>query len=405
MSGRREKFTPRGGPDGGDGGTGGSVYVRCDRNVSNLGEFEYHRRFVGVDGGHGTGGLKHGKRGGDAEFVVPVGTEVRDISGGSRLVADMTEHEQREMVVRGGRGGRGNSHFATATTQFPLLAEEGDPGREVKLELVLRLLADVGIIGSPNAGKSTLLAAVSSARPRIAAYPFSTIEASLGVASHDGREFVLVDIPGLVEGAHMGAGLGHQFLRHVSRTRVLLHIVDGALDDAPTEYYKVREELQQYGQGLDGKPEILAINKLDVPGVRDDGMNRVGKLDGGGRAVHLISALTGEGVSELLDTVVETLGSLVPSTDGPADSEPEREEVLRPVAIGKTKVVRKVRGEYLVTLRAATRLAGMIKSDNWQAQAQLFQQFSRLGVMDALQEAGIRPGEKFKIGKQSWEWE
>jgi GTP-binding protein len=203
----------------------------------------------------------------------------------------------------------------------------------------------------------------------------------------------------------MGAGLGHQFLRHVSRTRVLLHIVDGALDDAPTEYYKVREELHQYGQGLDGKPEILAINKLDVPGVRDDGMNMVGKLDGGARAVHLISALTGEGVSELLDTVVETLGSLVPSTDGPADSEPEREEVLRPVAIGKTKVVRKVRGEYLVSLRAATRLAGMIKSDNWQAQAQLFQQLSRLGVMDALQEAGIRPGEKFKIGKQSWEWE
>ena len=203
----------------------------------------------------------------------------------------------------------------------------------------------------------------------------------------------------------MGTGLGHQFLRHVSRTRVLLHVVDGALDDAQTEYYKVREELQLYGQGVDSKPEILAINKLDVPGVRDRCLNMVGELDGGARAVHLISALTGEGVSELLDTVVETLGSLGPSTDGPADSEPERVEVVRPVAIGKTKVVRKVRGEYLVTLRAATRLAGMIKSDNWQAQAQLFQQLSRLGVMDALQEAGIRPGEKFKVGKQSWEWD
>ncbi len=260
---RREKFIEFGGPDGGDGGRGGDVLADCVDGLNTLIDYRYQQHFKAKTGGHGMGQQRTGAKGADVVLKVPVGTQVFD-EDGETLLADLTAVGQRVVLAKGGNGGFGNLHFKTSTNRAPRHANPGQPGEQRTIWLRLKLIADAGLVGLPNAGKSTFLAAVSAARPKIADYPFTTLHPQLGVVSIDGREFVLADIPGLIEGAHEGAGLGDRFLGHIERCRVLLHLVDGTCEHAGNAYKTVREELEAYGHGLTGKPEIVALNKADA---------------------------------------------------------------------------------------------------------------------------------------------
>jgi GTP-binding protein len=310
---RREKFIPRGGPAGGDGGNGGDVVLVVDPQLSTLLDFRYVREHRARSGGHGMGSDMNGHDGADLELRVPPGTVVKDAATGEPL-ADLGTPGERFVAAKGGRGGLGNMNFATSTNQAPRYAEDGTPGEERDLVLELKLLADVGIVGYPNAGKSTLISRISRARPRIADYPFTTLVPNLGVVSWRGeRSFVVADIPGLIEGAHEGAGLGHQFLRHVERCRVLVHLVEGASPEPgrspKADLDAIDRELALYSPELARKPQIVAVTKVDVPEARAGG-EKLAKLLGRRRKkvkVHLVSAVTGEGVPQLLDAVARVL--------------------------------------------------------------------------------------------------
>ena len=270
VRGRREKFVPRGGPDGGDGGNGGNIIAECDENMNTLLAFRYQRRFAAGNGGNGDSALKHGADGEDVVLRMPVGTQVWDADADTpRLLADLTTPGQTVELAQGGAGGRGNAYFASATNQYPLLAEKGEQGESLNLRLELKLLADVGIIGLPNAGKSSLLSVVSAARPKVADYPFTTLEPVLGVVEHRRKTFVMVDIPGIIEGAHDGVGLGHDFLRHVERTRVLVHMIDGSASDPLRDYRQINGELRMFSDELSTKPQVVAINKTDITEVSE----------------------------------------------------------------------------------------------------------------------------------------
>jgi len=305
---RREKFVPKGGPDGGDGGRGGDVVFVADAGMSTLLDFHYRQHIRAGRGRHGEGGERHGRDGEDAVVAVPAGTVVRDARTGE-VIADLTVAGQRVVVARGGRGGRGNARFATPTQRAPRHAEPGQPGEERILELELRLIADVGLVGVPNVGKSTLLARVSAARPKIADYPFTTTQPALGaVRVPDGRSFVLAEIPGLMEGAHLGAGLGHEFLRHISRTRVLIHLLDMAADRDPlADLDAVNEELRLYDPALVQRPALVALNKVDLPSARVRVPAVAAKLSARGLRALPISAASGEGVDDLLLAAADLL--------------------------------------------------------------------------------------------------
>jgi GTPase len=308
---RREKRVPRGGPSGGDGGHGGSVYVVASPHTNTLINYRFHPEFTAERGQHGQGSNRTGATGVDLELPVPIGTLVHDRADDPdhplRPLADLAEEGQRVLVARGGRGGLGNAHFATSTNRAPRKVQPGEPGEERNLRLELKLLADVGLVGFPNAGKSTLISRISAARPKIAAYPFTTLTPNLGVVGLSGdRSFVVADVPGLIEGAHRGLGLGHRFLRHLERTKVLVHLVDisGTSGRDPVdELNTVRRELELFQPELAAKPQLVAANKIDAL----DDESRVYELSRRARALGLpffrISAVTGTGVSQLLEAV------------------------------------------------------------------------------------------------------
>ena len=401
ISGRREKYIPHGGPDGGDGGNGGSVYLRCDVELATLSSLGNNRRYTAQGGGNGKGGNKHGAAGSELEIAVPVGTEIW-LSGNEKTpVADLNAAGLRVMVAKGGKGGRGNARFSSPTTRFPLLAEEGEAGEERELTLELKLLADVGVVGLPNAGKSSLVVALTAARPRVAEYPFTTIKPALGVVEHGSVTFVMVEVPGLIEGAHRGVGLGHEFLRHVERTRVLVHVLDGTEEDLVPRYLQVRREMELYGHGLAGKPEIVAVNKVDVAGVRARHDDVKERLRDQSEAVHTISAVGRVGLTELVDSMVYVLAKERQTATRHEGSV----RVLRPKTVDRRELVRRQGTEYVVLPGAATRLAGMVDQDSSMAIAQLYTQLRRLGVIRALERAGIGPGDVFRVGKLELEWE
>jgi GTP-binding protein len=315
---RHEKFVPLGGPDGGDGGKGGSVYLLVSREVDNLQQFHHKRRFKADSGQNGGKQKKHGAKGKDLIVQVPVGTMVflSDVDPGV-LLADLSQPGQKIRVAEGGRGGLGNVHFATSRNQAPKTATAGQPGEEHHLILDLRLIADVGIIGYPNAGKSTLLAAVSRARPRIADYPFTTIEPALGVVEVGMKTFVLAEIPGLVDGAHLGKGLGHEFLRHAERTKILLHLIDGTSPDAVDNMNKLNRELALYKTDMAQKPQLVAINKIDIPDVQARLPEVRRFFNSLGIKVFFISAVTGQGLSELISETMTMLERVEDLRGGP----------------------------------------------------------------------------------------
>jgi GTP-binding protein len=307
---RREKYVPKGGPDGGDGGKGGDVVLVADRNLSTLLDFRYKRRYAAERGEHGRGSDQKGRDGQDCVIRVPVGTIVRLADSGELLI-DLVTHEQRFVAARGGRGGRGNAHFTSPTKQAPRYAEPGEPGEARWLALELKLLADVGLIGLPNAGKSTLLSRLSAARPKIAPYPFTTLAPQLGIARlHDDRACVVADIPGLIEGAHEGKGLGHRFLRHIERTRLLLHLVDMTVEDGPmavTNFEAVQRELVMYRPALAHKPQLVVATKIDIPSAKPVWEFFQSAMTIRGLQVWAVSAVTGQGIGTLLDELHKAL--------------------------------------------------------------------------------------------------
>jgi GTPase len=300
---RREKFIEFGGPNGGDGGSGGDVVVEAATGLNTLIDYRYQQHFKAQRGKNGMGKDRHGASGADIVLKVPVGTQVFE-EDGDTLLADLDEVGDRVVLARGGNGGFGNAHFKSSTNRAPRHANPGQPGEERTIRLRLKLIADAGLIGLPNAGKSTFLAAVSAAKPKIADYPFTTLAPQLGVVRTDGQEFVLADIPGLIEGASEGAGLGDRFLRHVERCRVLLHLVDGTGEHAGRAYKTVRAELEAYGHGLAAKPEVVALSKADAlsPELRKQQKERLRRA--AGRTPLVLSAASGEGVPEALKALV-----------------------------------------------------------------------------------------------------
>lgn len=399
---RREKFVPLGGPDGGDGGRGGSVILIADPGLSTLDAFRFKKRFPAEAGKNGARQKKHGKDGQYLLVRVPAGTMVYALNDEERqLLADLDGVGKQVTAARGGRGGWGNSHFATATYQAPDYAQKGQPGEERWLLLELKLLADVGLVGYPNVGKSTLLASVSAARPKIADYPFTTLEPGLGVVDMGYRTFVAADIPGLIEGAHLGKGLGHDFLAHVERTRVLVHLLDGASADPLDDLRKVNEELGQYNAALARKPQLIAVNKIDLPEVRERVPELRRKLKEAGSPVFFISAATREGVKELLEKAAAILQSAAEAAPEPA---PEV-KVFRPQPRGPRFTVSREDGVLVVSGAVPERLVVMTDLENVEARRHLKRRLSRLGVGRALLRAGIKPGERVRFGNVQMEWE
>jgi len=301
---RREKFVPKGGPDGGDGGKGGDVVVRADHNLQTLLDFRYRRIFKAKSGKHGAGSQKTGKSAEDVVIRVPCGTIVKDAETGEVLV-DLVDHGQQAVIAKGGKGGRGNMHFATPTKRTPRYAEEGKPGETREIILELKLIADVGLVGLPNAGKSTLLSRLSAAKPKIADYPFTTLSPNLGIVSYkEHLSFVMADIPGLIEGAHQGKGLGLKFLRHIERTRVLAYLIDVNTKDIFAEFLSLLHELEEYNPKMAEKPSLLVLTKMDLQIDDDLDLEKFKKWN---LAIVRISSVTGSGLDELKDRIWELL--------------------------------------------------------------------------------------------------
>jgi GTPase len=390
---RREKYVPKGGPAGGDGGHGGSIYLEATSQLSTLVEFRFRRSFSAECGKPGGSSNKSGRSGTDLTLAVPVGTLVfkQRIDGSEDFVGDLKRNGARVLAAKGGRGGLGNQHFATSVRQAPRFAERGEPGERCTLRLELRLLADCGIVGVPNAGKSTLLSVISAARPKIADYPFTTLEPQLGVVRiSDDESFVMVDIPGLVEGAHQGVGLGDQFLKHIERTRALVHLLDGAkaLDQIVAEKTTIESELAAWNRRLSKKPTLLVLNKLDLPSARD----ALPALQRRYPEIRGISAATGEGVRELTLAVARTI-----------ESTPMPEAAVPPARIDLSaadafRIERRDDGTFVISGDRIERLAAMTNFDSDEGLARFERALGRMGVEQRLAELGACEGDTVRIG-------
>jgi len=401
---RHEAHVPRGGPDGGDGGRGGSIYLIVDPGETSLRDYRHAHHFKATPGGRGSGQRKHGKAGDDMTLVVPPGTGVFDGETGE-LLGDLVASEQTLIVARGGRGGLGNVHFTTSTHQAPKHAQKGEPGEERWISLELRLIADVGLVGLPNAGKSTLLAALTAARPKIANYPFTTLEPNLGVLDlgDDPRRPTIADVPGLIEGASSGAGLGHAFLRHVERTRILVHVVDGEDRDPNWDFEVIRDELEAHDPELLEKPVLVAFNKMDRPGVADRWPEFEAKRKTEGIPVVAISAETGDGLPELR----RALAGMLPSAAELAEpAVPSGVVVHRIQSSGVNDfTVEREDGVFVVHGKSVERLAAQTNFDAEES-AERFQAYLlRFGIDEELRRRGIQPGETVRIGHAELEWE
>jgi GTP-binding protein len=394
---RREKFVPLGGPDGGNGGGGGDVYVVANRHLNTLIQFQRQRHFRAESGGKGDRNNMHGKRGKDLWIDVPPGTVVRDAQTGE-LLADLVQDGQKALVAKSGRGGRGNAFFASPTNQAPRIAEKGEPGQARSLKLELKLIAEVGIIGVPNAGKSTLLAAISAARPKIADYPFTTLAPNLGVATVDDASLVLADIPGLIEGAHAGAGLGTAFLRHIERTRVCIHLLDGASADPLRDFTTINHELELFSPKLAAEPQVVAFNKMDLPQAQELWPSVQSAMRERHLPVYAISAVTGQGTTELLRAVLQVL-QVTPREEPAAAA-----EVFRPSDEEAFEIVQEG-GSFRVRGKRIERVTVMTDWANDEAVARFQRIIKAMGIQEALQKAGVQPGDMVLIGDHELEWQ
>ncbi|MCI8272739.1 MAG: GTPase ObgE [Clostridia bacterium] len=400
---RREKYVAAGGPDGGDGGRGGSIFFKVDPNANTLIDFRYTKKFKAQNGENGSGSNRYGKSGEDLYINVPIGTIIKDAETG-KIVADLSQEGQEELILKGGRGGKGNAHFATATRQVPRFAQAGEEGEEKEVILELKLLADVGLLGFPNVGKSTFLSVVTDAKPKIANYHFTTIEPNLGVVkTNKGDSFVIADIPGIIEGASEGIGLGIQFLRHVERTRLLLHVIDvsGVEGRDPIEdFHTINEELKKYSEKLSNRKQIIVASKIDI--MQDE--ENYKKLEELAKKekmeIYKISGVTGEGVQELLNRVSETLKTL------PKEELVEEEDRVV-YTLDEEKdgfVVRKEGKIFVIEGRAINRLMGRINIDDNESMYYFQKSLKNLGIEAELKKQGIKEGDLVQVLNWTFEW-
>jgi len=393
---RREKYVPFGGPAGGDGGHGGMLVLVVNPRLNTLSNFQRKRHFKALNGSSGSNFNRTGASAPDLELEVAPGTIVRDES--SQIIADLTLPGQRAIVTHGGRGGRGNARFKSATNQAPRVAEKGEPGEQRAITLELKLIADVGIVGVPNAGKSTLLSVISAAKPRIADYPFTTLAPNLGVSLVNDREIVFADVPGLVEGAHQGIGLGHDFLRHIQRTRLLIHLLDGAQENALGDFVQTSSELALFDKALAEKPQLVVLNKIDLPSAKKQATALRGKIKDRGYGLLLISAVTHEGIQEVLNMVARRLDEMPvtqPEIETPVFRPPEDDEKFQIVRDGAI---------YRVTGKRIERAAAMTYWEFEEAVERFQQILYALGIADALSNAGAKKGDIVCIGDHELEW-
>ena len=400
---RREKFVPFGGPDGGDGGDGGDVIIRADASVDSLRIFSRQRFFKAVSGKDGKGKRMHGKKGESVILSVPVGTVIsyKAQIGSNVLIADLEQPGQQAVVAKGGKGGLGNTHFTSSTNQAPALAQAGEPGEENSINLEMRLIADVGIVGYPNAGKSTLLAAASAAKPKIASYPFTTREPILGMVEVGQRNFILAEIPGLIDGAHLGRGLGHDFLRHIVRTKILIHLVDGSSASPVASMIQVNSELSLFDSALAQKPQVVAVNKTDLPPVQA----RLAEIKDAFMEARItplfVSAATGEGVAELMAEIMKVLQSVIVEEES---REKPPTKVFRPQPKGAGSKVYKEGNTFVVVAPELERIIAGTDVTGSGIHGQLKKKLVRLGISKSLEKAGVKPGDRVRCGNLEWDW-
>ncbi len=397
---RREKYVPFGGPDGGDGGNGGNVVIMADASVTDLRSFKKKGRYRAGDGKNGMGQRKHGKRGQELILKVPLGTVISDKErlDDDAFIADLEHAGEQEVVAKGGKGGLGNTHFVSSTNQAPRIAQAGEVGEEKSIILEMRLIADVGIIGYPNVGKSTLLTAASAAKPKIASYPFTTLEPILGLVEVGLRTLVLAEIPGLVEGAHLGRGLGHDFLRHIARTRILIHLIDGSSTSSVEDMTKVNAELGLFDSALARKPQLVVVSKIDLPQVKERLSEIESAFSSVGTEVAFISAVTGEGVAGLMGEAIKMLEQV--SETG----EKVPRKVFRPQPRGDAVSAYQEGDTFVVVSPDLERIVARTDMSSPEVRWQLDKQLTRLGVRRALEKAGVKPGDKVRCGNLEWEW-
>lgn len=400
---RREKYVAAGGPDGGDGGKGGSIYFFVDKDMNTLLDFRYKKIFKAENGENGSGNNCNGKKGEDLYIGVPLGTIIKDADSG-KVVADLSEENQKELILQGGRGGKGNTHFATSTRQAPRFSQDGEKGMEKELILELKLLADVGLIGFPNVGKSTFLSKVTSAKPKIADYHFTTIIPNLGVVkSIYGDSFVIADIPGIIEGASKGVGLGIQFLRHIERTRLLLHVIDvsGLEGRNPVDdFYTINDELRKYSEKLSNRKQIIVANKIDVMQNEQLYKELEELANKQNIEIYKISAATGEGIDELMNRVTQVLKEL------PKEELVETEEkIVYTLSEDKDEfTVRRDGNDYIVEGPAAERLMGRVNIGDNESMHYFQKSIRQLGIEDKLKKMGIKEGDTVKFLEWEFEW-
>lgn len=397
---RREKYVPNGGPDGGDGGKGGDIIFEVDENVNTLSNYRYRRKFEAESGEEGRKRNSHGKKGSDLVLKVPAGTIIKDAESG-KIIADMSGKNRRQIVLQGGKGGLGNQHYATSKMQAPKYAQPGQDAIELEVQLELKVIADVGLVGFPNAGKSTLLSRVTNAQPKIANYPFTTLQPNLGVVeSEDGNGFVIADIPGLIEGASEGVGLGHEFLRHIERTKVMIHIVDAASvegRDPIADIYAINRELEAYNAKLLQKPQVIAANKIDaLYGGENEVIERLkAEFEPKGMKIYPISAVSGQGIDELLYAVKKLLDEVPKET---ITYESEYDPSIRDTQTEAFTVeIDPIDGAYIVEGPKMEKMLGYTNLESERGFL-FFQNFLKeQGILNALEEKGIQEGDTVRI--------
>ena len=404
---RREKYVAAGGPDGGDGGRGGNVYFKVDKDVNTLINFRYKKKFKAEPGENGQGAKKYGKSGKDLYISVPIGTVIKDAET-EEVLADLSEQGEVALLLKGGKGGLGNSHFATSTRQAPRFAQDGEPGEEREFILELKLLADVGLIGFPNVGKSTFLSVVTSATPKIANYHFTTLEPNLGVVkSKYGDSFVIADIPGIIEGASEGAGLGIQFLRHIERTRLLLHFVDASLSegrDAVEDYKKINKELKEYSNKLSERTQIIVATKSDIM-TDNTGLKKLTEIaNKNNQKIFKISSSTGEGIEELMNYVSKVLKTL-PKEDLIETSRSAKKKLYTLAENDKKFTIQKENNFFAVQGEQVDKLMRKVNIGDYESLFYLHRKLDQMGINQALKEKGIKDGDIVKIGEYEMEWE
>ena len=404
----REKYRPKGGPNGGDGGDGGSAYLFGDSSINTLLHIKFNSTIYVVHGGHGKGKNRRGANGDDKQISVPMGTVVYRMNeeGEKEYLDDITSEIPR-LVAVGGRGGWGNTRFATPTNQEPVLAQRGEKGEKVVLFLELKLLADVGLLAKPNAGKSTLISMCSAAKAKVADYPFTTVEPVLGVVNMGNNDFVMMEVPGLLEGAHDGIGLGHEFLRHAERARLYVHMLDGLSEDPVEDYRMINQELEQFNPEMAAKPQLVVVNKLDVTEVREyqevlteQLLDAIGDK---GSSVHFISAATGEGVDTLLGNIISVLAEL-PKEEIDASLLPEPMHSRPQRSAGREAVWRASNGVFVVESEMMERLTAMADTRDQRVLLQLWREMRKTSLADRLIDAGIEAGDTIRFGKVELTW-